>query len=146
MIYLIHRRQKCLDTLGDSGAVFNQPYSVHSQNHFLRPTDCTFDSAVSPAKMKAGSAINTKPWPTNPRSLFGLCEQPLSAPASWAGGTQTRYRGSVARFPPLGITTLEKQHCSFVVTPKQKQSRTLRSEEHTSELQSRQYLVCRLLL
>src|SRR5476651_1808688 len=30
--------------------------------------------------------------------------------------------------------------------PSMSRSRTVRSEEHTSELQSRQYLVCRLLL
>src|SRR3712207_8045284 len=34
---------------------------------------------------------------------------------------------------------------SFAV-PRELQQKVLRSEEHTSELQSRQYLVCRLLL
>src|SRR5258707_4317334 len=33
-----------------------------------------------------------------------------------------------------------------VVTPRKRESMVPRSEEHTSELQSRQYLVCRLLL
>src|SRR3712207_7838293 len=32
------------------------------------------------------------------------------------------------------------------MTPKRRRGSTPRSEEHTSELQSRQYLVCRLLL
>src|SRR3712207_8183336 len=35
---------------------------------------------------------------------------------------------------------------ALVAEPRLDQERALRSEEHTSELQSRQYLVCRLLL
>src|SRR3712207_8434931 len=38
------------------------------------------------------------------------------------------------------------QDCRAVVAPQANQSGNVRSEEHTSELQSRQYLVCRLLL
>src|SRR3712207_7810484 len=34
----------------------------------------------------------------------------------------------------------------FLATPASRMGVTIRSEEHTSELQSRQYLVCRLLL
>src|SRR5258707_10645655 len=131
MLYLIHRSQKCFDTPGDSGTILNQPYSVHTQNHFFRPVDCAFDSAVSAARMKAGSASNTKPWPTSLRSPFELCEQRSSAPASWAGGMRTRYRGSVARSPPLRIATREKQRCSFVVIPKQERSQTLRGSSRT---------------
>src|SRR3712207_8356681 len=49
----------------------------------------------------------------------------LVSPRSWVGG---------------------RHFCSFSL-PKQVHGQThLRSEEHTSELQSRQYLVCRLLL
>src|SRR3712207_8470260 len=36
--------------------------------------------------------------------------------------------------------------CWWVRAPPQRLGSTYRSEEHTSELQSRQYLVCRLLL
>src|SRR3712207_8883382 len=46
-----------------------------------------------------------------------------------------------ARF--LGLGEVEEQLGQGLVVPS---ARTLRSEEHTSELQSRQYLVCRLLL
>src|SRR3712207_2439586 len=48
----------------------------------------------------------------------GSSRRPRAAPASWLNRGRTRLRRSVVR----------------------------RSEEHTSELQSRQYLVCRLLL
>src|SRR3712207_8828424 len=47
---------------------------------------------------------------------------------------------------------IESHHCSeshgSIIAPHRSQcpTRCLRSEEHTSELQSRQYLVCRLLL
>src|SRR5947209_11227833 len=37
-------------------------------------------------------------------------------------------------------------HCHVKIRPVLDQPGILRSEEHTSELQSRQYLVCRLLL
>src|SRR3712207_8780884 len=42
---------------------------------------------------------------------------------------------------PLGRCHESQEHPQY-----NGQRRTLRSEEHTSELQSRQYLVCRLLL
>src|SRR3712207_8128255 len=45
--------------------------------------------------------------------------------------------GAIARAMPLDTTQYGKA---------QRLRRLLRSEEHTSELQSRQYLVCRLLL
>src|SRR5260370_40043020 len=105
MLHLVHRSQKGLDTPGDSGAILNQPHSVHAQNHFFRLTECVFDSRVSVARMKAGSAINTKPWPANPRSLLELSEQRSLAPASWAGGMRTPYSVSGSRFPPLCIAT-----------------------------------------
>src|SRR5260370_35704889 len=92
MLHLVHRSQKGLDTPGDSGAILNQPHSVHAQNHFFRTTECVFDSTASAVKMKAGSAINTKPWPTSPRSLFELCEQRSLAPALWAGGRSEERR------------------------------------------------------
>src|SRR5947209_15495885 len=41
---------------------------------------------------------------------------------------------------------LLKEHIIFIGTPIDDHVANLRSEEHTSELQSRQYLVCRLLL
>src|SRR3712207_7226251 len=56
---------------------------------------------------------------------------------------------SIENIDPMGIHTGD----SVTVAPAQTLSdrqyqalRTARSEEHTSELQSRQYLVCRLLL
>src|SRR5947209_11351243 len=43
--------------------------------------------------------------------------------------------------PGSGPSSLPRSH-----PPEGSQAKTRRSEEHTSELQSRQYLVCRLLL
>src|SRR3712207_8154956 len=48
----------------------------------------------------------------------------------------------IIRFYLLRLVPL----CGPVPTAKLKQAPPIRSEEHTSELQSRQYLVCRLLL
>src|SRR3712207_8374024 len=58
----------------------------------------------------------------------------------------------IPRMRTMGSTSL--QHCTTWAIADSTQnalcskapSRTARSEEHTSELQSRQYLVCRLLL
>src|SRR3712207_7647044 len=55
-----------------------------------------------------------------------------AAPREWAGEVELR---RIDGMPSVQEHALF--HCA---------SRTLRSEEHTSELQSRQYLVCRLLL
>src|SRR5258707_7528330 len=43
----------------------------------------------------------------------------------------------------VGAPTLRRTNCA---TPSESRAHAERSEEHTSELQSRQYLVCRLLL
>src|SRR3712207_7598930 len=45
-----------------------------------------------------------------------------------------------------GIQALERSAPTKPMRPSQVERREFRSEEHTSELQSRQYLVCRLLL
>src|SRR3712207_7316222 len=63
------------------------------------------------------------------RAVLRPCRSARSAPPGAAGPTAPSPRPPCARSP---VATL----CA--VTP--------RSEEHTSELQSRQYLVCRLLL
>src|SRR3712207_8623146 len=61
-----------------------------------------------------------------------------------SAGRRDRARGGAARYyPQLPFTDL----CAavpFSAAPPSRMAR--RSEEHTSELQSRQYLVCRLLL
>src|SRR3712207_8195746 len=45
-----------------------------------------------------------------------------------------------------GLSSLESSHCWMHRMEGSASQRLWRSEEHTSELQSRQYLVCRLLL
>src|SRR3712207_8946433 len=59
-------------------------------------------------------------------------------PAPALRGCHSHVIPSGARLTPLGMTT--------PVTPYNPRMADRRSEEHTSELQSRQYLVCRLLL
>src|SRR3712207_8778139 len=59
----------------------------------------------------------------------------LGRAMSWAGGL---LMGTAAASSPA-------PNCSFSLHAHARFTRT-RSEEHTSELQSRQYLVCRLLL
>ena len=54
---------------------------------------------------------------------------------------QPAYKKELARLKELGIITEVKNEYTPWVN-----STVVRSEEHTSELQSRQYLVCRLLL
>src|SRR3712207_8995460 len=55
-------------------------------------------------------------------------------PLHWARGTH----------PP--IDGPRRRHGRVSSRPRHHSPKTVRSEEHTSELQSRQYLVCRLLL
>src|SRR5438445_2404675 len=47
--------------------------------------------------------------------------------------------------PPAGPASRPRSRCR-PRSPRRRPARAPRSEEHTSELQSRQYLVCRLLL
>src|SRR3712207_7080150 len=66
----------------------------------------------------------------NPFPVGGVVEDPATGAAAAAFGHYLREIGAVT--PPTTITI--------------HQGVDMRSEEHTSELQSRQYLVCRLLL
>src|SRR2546421_9487831 len=53
---------------------------------------------------------------------------------------------SVARSPQGDARRLRRAHTPCAPAPRPSSSRRARSEEHTSELQSRSDLVCRLLL
>src|SRR3712207_8911296 len=46
----------------------------------------------------------------------------------------------------IETTEMVHRHCGWPYVPAETITAQMRSEEHTSELQSRQYLVCRLLL
>src|SRR3712207_8280584 len=63
------------------------------------------------------------------------------AVAAWAAEPRTT-RGGQPHYSALAIETALTLRAVFRLALRQ----TERSEEHTSELQSRQYLVCRLLL
>src|SRR3712207_8554022 len=56
--------------------------------------------------------------------------------------SSSSYSGSAARTPPNRSYATSSAGCPILPSC----SAECRSEEHTSELQSRQYLVCRLLL
>src|SRR3712207_7464124 len=59
---------------------------------------------------------------------------------SYASAIRTTQKGLCCKMPQQNVRHFVVQGGSF------QHIRVLRSEEHTSELQSRQYLVCRLLL
>src|SRR3712207_7778566 len=67
------------------------------------------------------------PYTTLFRSLKVVTIYPAASGSAW------RSRASCIVTPTSGFSTSQPRH-------------SIRSEEHTSELQSRQYLVCRLLL
>src|SRR3712207_8801231 len=71
-------------------------------------------------------------------TLFRSC----SNRSRYGAGHRLRIPGSIARSPSYGGG---RSPCRRAVVPSPRR-RECRSEEHTSELQSRQYLVCRLLL
>src|SRR3712207_7597076 len=72
-------------------------------------------------------------------TLFRSQAQVKLAEASFARSRALSARGITAE------ATFEQNEASLA-TARAQEARTRRSEEHTSELQSRQYLVCRLLL
>src|SRR3712207_8949720 len=71
-----------------------------------------------------------KPWKATNRVLFDLAPTDRGTNVTW------RMLGSTSGFAAL---------FSKVVPMDKMVGKDFRSEEHTSELQSRQYLVCRLL-
>src|SRR3712207_9501082 len=58
----------------------------------------------------------------------------------------TLFRSPSAKPPPWQVTTVSALTSVPLAFTRGIGTETVRSEEHTSELQSRQYLVCRLLL
>src|SRR3712207_7790269 len=75
------------------------------------------------------------PYTTLFRSLLALLSATSSAQAL-VGGEDFQPGQVIVKLDPTVGATIEKINADY----------GLRSEEHTSELQSRQYLVCRLLL
>src|SRR5258707_10149171 len=69
------------------------------------------------------------------RTAHGVCV------ADWVVDGAPASVSSTPHLPVVGIVAVE-----IYRSPSEAPAEFLRSEEHTSELQSRQYLVCRLLL
>src|SRR3712207_8606743 len=78
-----------------------------------------------------------------PGVVPALMESPLPAASALANGASLLDRVPVGDVDPLPLSAFvgEGPYGGIIRPPAPK-----RSEEHTSELQSRQYLVCRLLL
>src|SRR3712207_7953352 len=74
--------------------------------------------------------------------IFSLLLVSALAPAAWAQGEEVTVNMEDNFFDQANITV----EPGTTVTWVQSGDNPHRSEEHTSELQSRQYLVCRLLL
>src|SRR3712207_8518581 len=77
------------------------------------------------------------PYTTLFRSKDMACRRPPCTPSGSRRGSMTTATAGSPRAP---------NPREEIVIPSWQTARYARSEEHTSELQSRQYLVCRLLL
>src|SRR3712207_8444670 len=96
-------------------------------------------AAAKLTKSRLGSCVQTKIWMGRAvKSLpnpSGLKRGEAAAPTTSSGAVSPMARDS-ERMTPVAMPAIEPGRTCF----------QMRSEEHTSELQSRQYLVCRLLL
>src|SRR3712207_8168573 len=82
-------------------------------------------------------------------TLFRSCQSRVRPHASKQAHRRTRtsvVRQEAPERPALRHTKRTKTMDRTAANSRQTRGGVLRSEEHTSELQSRQYLVCRLLL
>src|SRR3712207_7605427 len=87
------------------------------------------------------------PYTTLFRSKFG--REPFASSAFLNGNLDEFRLSSTFRSADWIATEYENQNSPttfYSISPEPKEWTGTRSEEHTSELQSRQYLVCRLLL
>src|SRR2546422_6002770 len=92
----------------------------------------------APARTPPGSRT-TRP----PRTAFA----PSGCPAARRCTLRAReWRGTLARAPPARATALRPPRGDPPLASAGRAPAQVRSEEHTSELQSRLQLVCRLLL
>src|SRR5258708_24472682 len=69
-----------------------------------------------------------------------------SSSSSWRSLTCARFRSSISVFVPYHLTIFPTWSRNGAVRNKNQRYSPSRSEEHTSELQSPDHLVCRLLL
>src|SRR3712207_7387552 len=89
----------------------------------------TATTEISPLSLHDALPISRPATMTRPKSFEGM---EFSA--------SSKRLSTVSSQPPITAAVMPS------TTPKAQARTTARSEEHTSELQSRQYLVCRLLL
>src|SRR3712207_6987440 len=110
-----------------------------------------------------------EPEPSSDSTLTGMMRAPCATPSTWVAASAAMVpatwvpcpcRSDVSDAPPGDVVkfwpgTRAARSSGWTATPVSRTATTasdsgpstsLRSEEHTSELQSRQYLVCRLLL
>src|SRR5215203_6404927 len=126
-----------------------------------RPTSHTSTSPTTRVETETASHQASLPAQPNPSQLVLVCTRlvvpPIVAPdattgACWETTSPVTLAPLCSSTRPLNTTTSPLTRPEMV-TGASKAVRdpstvpsTVRSEEHTSELQSRQYLVCRLLL
>src|SRR3712207_8248963 len=86
------------------------------------------------------------PYTTLFRSIRYLQRAEISLPDGPTGWQTVAYKGFALGWVNALKNRVNNYYPKELRILKQQNDRPFRSEEHTSELQSRQYLVCRLLL
>src|SRR3712207_8284193 len=86
------------------------------------------------------------PYTTLFRSATGYDEEYLEPWQRFALDQRLPLTDAILTRQTVIVSSVEELAERYDVTPSDEEPHALRSEEHTSELQSRQYLVCRLLL
>src|SRR5947209_12897846 len=107
----------------------------------LTPSIACAESAMASSTLRSGrypfaivSRASSAAWPIANAEPLNVV--PLGS--TWMSCTPSASTPAITTDAPNGRTAYIVNSCRY--------SERLRSEEHTSELQSRQYLVCRLLL
>src|SRR3712207_6900269 len=95
--------------------------------------------AVSPWRISTSSTLT-------PKESAAICDQLVTCPWPWGEVPVTTSTCPEASMWTLAISQPLPPVRSPASTCEGARPQISRSEEHTSELQSRQYLVCRLLL
>src|SRR5258707_7367485 len=103
----------------------SSPMDVDGRPYQLKPMNCPFHILIYKDRLRSYREL--------PVRLAEL-------------GTVYRYERSGVLHGLLRVRGFTQDDAHIFCMPEQIESEIERSEEHTSELQSRQYLVCRLLL
>src|SRR5215210_5593518 len=110
-------------------------------------------SSMPSTRTGSGSASSAAAWTTTARCTVGHDTPCAAATSDWSRPSSTATASAIRSLVVVRIPAGTCAICSVnvctgqtVVRHRQRRLRHCRSEEHTSELQSPMYLVCRLLL